>query len=203
MYNDSVSSKRDSISFRNFTAISVSKDRKRISKTGKQKERNDLQYPKQNDQLMSHIINADLFNDRRDYIIAKLRQKIEEFKAYDEKRKAYYRNIVKENEWLKEELRLSVDTDRIVKLEHTIMSLKGANKVLLLKLEEAGLTAEYTKEEIAEWRASVKEKRMEKKWRKALEENKLLRNTISELVCKLHNANKQSFIDEQIKLTGW
>lgn len=33
---------------------------------------------------MSHIINADLFNDRRDYIIAKLRQKIEEFKAYDE-----------------------------------------------------------------------------------------------------------------------
>lgn len=139
---------------------------------------------------MSHIINADLFNDRRDYIIAKLRQKTEEFKAYDEKRKAYYRNIVKENEWLKEELRLSADTDRIVKLEHTIMSLKGANKVLLLKLEEAGLTAEYTKEEIAEWRASVKEKRMEKKWRKALEENKLLRNTISELVCKLHNANK-------------
>lgn len=56
---------------------------------------------------MSHIINADLFNDRRDYIIAKLRQKIEEFKAYDEKRKVYYRNIVKENEWLKEELRLS------------------------------------------------------------------------------------------------
>lgn len=49
---------------------------------------------------MSHIINADLFDDRRDYIIAKLRQKIEEFKAYDEKRKAYYRNIVKENEWL-------------------------------------------------------------------------------------------------------
>ena len=133
---------------------------------------------------MSHIINADLFDDRRDYSIAKLRQKIEEFKAYDEKRKAYYRNIVKENEWL------SADTDRIVKLEHTITSLKGANKVLLLKLEEAGLTAEYTKEEIAEWRASVKEKRMEKKWRKALEENKLLRNTISELVCKLHNANK-------------
>ena len=77
-----------------------------------------------------------------------------------------------------------------MKLEHTIKSLKNSNKALLLKLEEASLTAEYTKEEIAEWIASVKEKRMEKRWRKALEENKLLRNTISELVCKLHNANK-------------
>lgn len=148
---------------------------------------------------MTHIINEDLFEDRRDYTIAKLRETIEHFKSYDERRKEYYADLIKENEWMKEELSENGITDIINKYEKTIKelqgqikSLKGENNSLRLKLKAHELDDKYTEEELAEWSDKVSLGKRQKKWEKMLEENKRLRDSNNQLISQLLQIRKDN-----------
>ena len=66
---------------------------------------------------MGHIFNKDLYDDPRDYTIAKLRFTISKFKEYDQKRKDYYKSVIEENERMRQELedRKTSEKDELIK----------------------------------------------------------------------------------------
>ena len=53
---------------------------------------------------MTKIMNIDMFDDKRDFIIERLRAKIEEFKKYYQRRKDYYKSVIEENKRMRDEL---------------------------------------------------------------------------------------------------
>lgn len=61
---------------------------------------------------MMKILNRDLFDDQRDYEIARLisvindlKKEIEAFKTYDKERKEYYAKVIEDNTRMREQLK--------------------------------------------------------------------------------------------------
>ena len=98
---------------------------------------------------MGHIFNKDLYDDPRDYTIAKLRFTISKFKEYDQKRKDYYKSVIEENERMKQELedRKTSEKDELIK------KLRARVNALNIKLTNYGLSMDgVSAEEIARMR---------------------------------------------------
>ena len=98
---------------------------------------------------MGHIFNKDLYDDPRDYTIAKLRFTISKFKEYDQKRKDYYKSVIEENERMRQELedRKTSEKDELIK------QLKARVNALNIKLTNYGLSMDgVDAEEIARMR---------------------------------------------------
>lgn len=96
---------------------------------------------------MGYIWNKDLFDDPRDYTIAKLRFIITKFKAYDQQRKDYYKSVIEENKRMRDELNRGKDplTDEPqpqFKKDELIKQLKSQVAALNVKLTNYGLTME-------------------------------------------------------------
>lgn len=96
---------------------------------------------------MGHIWNNDLFDDPRDWTIAMLRKKITEFKAYDQRRKDYYKSVIEENMRMRDELNRGKDalTDEPqpkYKKDEIIKQLKSQISALNICLTNYGLTME-------------------------------------------------------------
>lgn len=94
---------------------------------------------------MGHIFNKDLFDDPRDYTIAKLRHIITKFKAYDQQRKDYYKSVIEENKRMRDELNRGNDalTDEpqpAYKKDELIKQLKSQISALNIRLTNYGLT---------------------------------------------------------------
>lgn len=94
---------------------------------------------------MGHIFNKDLFDDPRDYTIAKLRFIITKFKAYDQQRKDYYKSVIEENKRMRDELNRGKDplTDEpqpAYKKDELIKQLKYQISALNIRLTNYGLT---------------------------------------------------------------
>lgn len=85
---------------------------------------------------MGHIFNKDLYDDPRDYTIAKLRFTISKFKEYDKKRKDYYKSVIEENERMRQELedRKTSEKDELIK------KLRARVNALNIKLTNYGLS---------------------------------------------------------------
>lgn len=85
---------------------------------------------------MGHIFNKDLYDDPRDYTIAKLRFTISKFKEYDKKRKDYYKSVIEENERMKQEIedRKTSEKDELIK------KLRARVNALNIKLINYGLS---------------------------------------------------------------
>ena len=98
---------------------------------------------------MRHIFNKDLYDDPRDYTIAKLRFTISKFKEYDQKRKDYYKSVIEENERMRQELedRKTSEKDELIK------KLRARVNALNIKLTNYGLSMDgVDAEEIARMR---------------------------------------------------
>lgn len=98
---------------------------------------------------MGHIFNKDLYDDPRDYTIAKLRFTISKFKEYDQKRKDYYKSVIEENERMRQELedRKTSEKDELIK------RLRARVNALNIKLTNYGLSMDgVSAEEIARMR---------------------------------------------------
>ena len=98
---------------------------------------------------MGHIFNKDLYDDPRDYTIAKLRFTISKFKEYDQKRKDYYKSVIEENERMRQELedRKTSEKDELIK------KLRARVNALNIKLTNYGLSIDgVSAEEIARMR---------------------------------------------------
>lgn len=98
---------------------------------------------------MGHIFNKDLYEDPRDYTIAKLRFTISKFKEYDQKRKDYYKSVIEENERMRQELedRKTSEKDELIK------KLRARVNALNIKLTNYGLSMDgVSAEEIARMR---------------------------------------------------
>ena len=98
---------------------------------------------------MAHIFNKDLYDDPRDYTIAKLRFTISKFKEYDQKRKDYYKSVIEENERMKQEIedRKTSEKDELIK------KLRARVNALNIKLTNYGLSMDgVSAEEIARMR---------------------------------------------------
>lgn len=94
---------------------------------------------------MGHIFNKDLFDDPRDYTIAKLRFIITKFKAYDQQRKDYYKSVIEENKRMRDELNrgkdaLADEPQPQYKKDEIIKQLKSQIAALNIKLTNYGLT---------------------------------------------------------------
>lgn len=92
---------------------------------------------------MGHIFNKDLFDDPRDYTIAKLRFIITKFKAYDQQRKDYYKSVIEENKRMRDELNRGKDTltDKPQRKKNEIIKqLKSQISALNIRLTNYGLT---------------------------------------------------------------
>lgn len=94
---------------------------------------------------MGHIFNKDLFDDPRDYTIAKLCFIITKFKAYDQQRKDYYKSVIEENKRMRDELNRGKDTltdkpQPQCKKDEIIKQLKAQVSALNIKLANYGLT---------------------------------------------------------------
>lgn len=100
---------------------------------------------------MGHIFNKDLYDDPRDYTIAKLRFTISKFKEYDQKRKDYYKSVIEENERMKQELE-DKETPTCKK-DELIKQLRARVNALNIKLTNYGLSMDgVSAEEIARMR---------------------------------------------------
>ena len=98
---------------------------------------------------MRHIFNKDLYDDPRDYTIAKLRFTISKFKEYDQKRKDYYKSVIEENERLRQEL----EERKTSKKDELIKKLRARVNALNIKLANHGLSMDgVSAEEIARMR---------------------------------------------------
>ena len=87
---------------------------------------------------MGHIFNKDLYDDPRDYTIAKLRFTISKFKEYDQKRKDYYKSVIEENERMRQELE---DKEApTCKKDELIKQLRARVNALNIKLTNYGLS---------------------------------------------------------------
>ena len=97
---------------------------------------------------MGHIFNKDLYDDPRDYTIAKLRFTISKFKEYDQKRKDYYKSVIEDNERMKQELE---DKEApTCKKDDLIKKLRARVNALNIKLTNYGLSMDgVSAEEIA------------------------------------------------------
>ena len=98
---------------------------------------------------MGHIFNKDLYDDPRDYTIAKLRFTISKFKEYDKKRKDYYKSVIEENDRMRQALedRKTSEKDELIK------KLRARVNALNIKLTNYGLSMDgVSAEEIARMR---------------------------------------------------
>ena len=130
---------------------------------------------------MTKVMNKDLFDDPKDYKIARLKETIEAFKKYDSERKQYYKEVIEENTWLKEELELNKDTEKFRKRLHDL-SIAIARK----NLELNGITDE----QIEKWKSDITYLQFKEENSKLRKEIKELRKTVSDLTTKLARANK-------------
>lgn len=85
---------------------------------------------------MRHIFNKDLYDDPRDYTIAKLRFTISKFKEYDKKRKDYYKSVIEENERMRQELEDIKTSEK----DELIKKLRARVNALNIKLTNYGLS---------------------------------------------------------------
>ena len=97
---------------------------------------------------MGYIFNKDLYDDPRDFEIAKLKFTISKFKEYDQKRKDYYKSVIEENERMKQELE---DKEApTCKKDELIKQLRARVNALNIKLTNYGLSMDgVSAEEIA------------------------------------------------------
>lgn len=135
---------------------------------------------------MGHIFNKDLFDDPRDYTIAKLRFIITKFKAYDQQRKDYYKSVIEENKRMRDELNRGKDplTDEpqpAYKKDELIKQLKYQISALNIRLTNYGLTMDGVDEDEI--------KRMREENRLYAWKNQLTR--LNEEVCRLRESNSQ------------
>ena len=100
---------------------------------------------------MGYIFNKDLYDDPRDFEIAKLKFTISKFKEYDQKRKDYYKSVIEENERMKQELE---DKEApTCKKDELIKQLRARVNALNIKLTNYGLSMDgISEEEIARMR---------------------------------------------------
>ena len=100
---------------------------------------------------MGHIFNKDLYDDPRDFEIAKLKFTISKFKEYDQKRKDYYKSVIEENERMRQELE---DKEApTCKKDELIKQLRAGINALNIKLTNYGLSMDgVSAEEIARMR---------------------------------------------------
>ena len=105
---------------------------------------------------MGHIFNKDLYDDPRDFEIAKLKFTISKFKEYDKKRKDYYKSArvnalnikltnyglsmdgvsAEEIARMREENRLNAWKLQIKRLNAEVRRLKDENFTLIYKLNQ-------------------------------------------------------------------
>lgn len=147
---------------------------------------------------MTKIMNIDMFDDKRDYIIARLRAKIEEFKKYDQRRKDYYKAVIEENRRMRDELNRGKDTlaeeDKPQsKKDELIKQLKAQVSALNTKLTNYGLTMDGVDDkEIQRMKEENRLYAMSKQIQTLSEEVHRLRETNSMLICQLNSKRENN-----------
>lgn len=130
------------------------------------------------------MLNKNLFDSPKDYKIASLSLAIRRFKAYDEKRKAYIKQLEKDKQWLEEELaeqRGGRELALITKVKNQSRQLTN----MTIALRRRNLADSYTDEQIAQWRADIDAVDTHELIEKLKRENLSLHTTNSELVAKI------------------
>lgn len=130
------------------------------------------------------MLNKNLFDSPKDCKIASLSLAVRRFKAYDEKRKAYVKQLEKDKQWLEEELaeqRGGRELALITKVKNQSRQLTN----MTIALRRRNLADSYTDEQIAQWRADIDAVDTHELIEKLKRENLSLHTTNSELVAKI------------------
>lgn len=129
------------------------------------------------------MLNKQFFTDPKDELIARLRLAISRFKAYDQKRKAYVKNLEKENQWLREELQLAQEG----KVSETYKALQKQNHALTVALQHRAMSDKFTDEQIAQWQTEVNSVNLRKQVATLQQHLKTLRATNTQLIAQLNS----------------
>ena len=140
---------------------------------------------------MGHIFNKDLYDDPRDYTIAKLRFTISKFKEYDQKRKDYYKSVIEENERMKQELE---DKEApTCKKDELIKQLRARVNALNIKLTNYGLSMDgVDADEIARMREENRLNAWKSQIARLNTEVHRLRETNNMLIYKLNQEKEKN-----------
>lgn len=128
------------------------------------------------------MLNKQFFTDPKDELIVRLRLAISRFKAYDQKRKEYIKNLEKENKWLYEELQLAQEG----KASETYKALQKQNHDLAVALQHRAMSDKYTDEQIQQWQTEVNYVNLRKQVATLQQHLKTLRATNTQLVTQLN-----------------
>lgn len=138
---------------------------------------------------MGHIFNKDLYDDPRDYTIAKLRFTISKFKEYDQKRKDYYKSVIEENERMKQELEDIKTSEK----DELIKKLRARVNALNIKLTNYGLSMDgVSAEEIARMREENRLNAWKLQIKRLNAEVRRLRETNNTLIYELNQEKEKN-----------
>ena len=94
------------------------------------------------------MLNENLFDDRKDVEIARLKKVIESFKTYDKERKQYYARKMQRLEELERLFCDGCDSDNERKLQKQVLQLKEEVKILNTVIKARKIEEERTPEEL-------------------------------------------------------
>lgn len=154
------------------------------------------------------MINRTLFKDERDHEIAKLNLLIRKFRRYDEERKLYYADVLKENAWMKEKLDHAIlldpdeeSTDLERKLRNMQKKLKEAKEKhkeykrqiydLTTIIDHERIFSALSPEEMKIWKSDLELAKHEQKLLKAQADAERFRKANSELATQLEQLRRE------------
>lgn len=147
-------------------------------------------------------MNKDLFDDPKDYTIAKLKETIARFKAYDEERKKYYsKKMVRLGELesyvieLKELMQSAGNGTLVSTLQRKIEGYKQTVTQLNKYITIHKVKTQYSEEELDEIYAKAKDileaENQDNRLKKMKAENDRLKDTMSKLIYRLNSEKRR------------
>lgn len=128
------------------------------------------------------MMNKELFPTKKDAEIARLRRCVEKFKEYDKTRTEQYKRLVKENQWLNEEIELITSSDKTVR---RIREQRGQLARLNGIIAANQMRTDLTQETLDCVRLHAEVESLRKHVEKDKEMMRGMKNTINSLVYRL------------------
>lgn len=140
------------------------------------------------------MLNADLFQDKKDREIARLKLTIEHFKKYDEERKEYYAEKMNRLEQLESYIsELENDKDSpvsvIKKLEEKIASQKDEIRTLSMNIQAHNIGINIDTDVLS---LNISKKSLSQANEKLRKENRNLKNTVYQLTTELNQLKNKN-----------
>lgn len=134
------------------------------------------------------MLNADLFQDKKDREIARLKLTIEQFKKYDQERKAYYAEKMNRLGQLESYISEFENDENspmsmIKKLEGKIASQKDEIRILSMNIQAHNIGINIDTDVLS---LNISKKSLSQANEKLRKENKNLMNTVSQLMNELN-----------------